>query len=72
MIERKEGQAVTLEGYGELLTVEQVAGLLGVTEQTVRRMFREGTLPSVKIGRRVYTSRAAMCEHINEAMGACA
>jgi len=36
---------------GETLTAEEVAGLLKVTEATVYRWVREGTLPAQRLGR---------------------
>jgi excisionase family DNA binding protein len=44
---------VMVASVPELLTVKQVAGILQVHEQTVWRYLREGTLPSVRLGRRV-------------------
>ncbi len=39
------------EERGELLTAQQVQGILGVDRSTVYRMAAHGTLPGVKIGR---------------------
>jgi excisionase family DNA binding protein len=36
---------------GTLLTAHQVASLLALHVETVRRMARQGVLPSVKVGR---------------------
>ena len=40
-----------LEKYPEILDVATVAEILGVTPATVRRLLKENTIPSVKIGR---------------------
>lgn len=37
-----------------LLTPREISERLNVHENTVRRWIREGTLPSIKIGRRLY------------------
>lgn len=42
----------------ELLTVEEVAELLQVHPDSVRRMMRQGRLPAVKVGWRWYVRRA--------------
>ena len=38
-------------GISELLTIQEVAMLLKVSRQHVRKMIRAGLLPAVKIGR---------------------
>lgn len=44
----------------ELLTVAQVAELLQVNPLTVRRYIERGTLPAVRVGRRVRVHREAI------------
>ena len=44
----------------ELLAVEEVAKLLRVNVQTVRRWARDGIHPAVKVGRRYYFSRKTL------------
>jgi excisionase family DNA binding protein len=59
------GNVITLQTSGEapsgalppLIAMEEASELLGITPQTVRRFIREGKLPGVKIGRRVYLQR---------------
>lgn len=54
-----------LAGFGPLLSTKDAARLLDVSVGHVQRLCREGSLPSVKIGRRVYVLRdelAAMVE----------
>ena len=38
-------------GMSELLTIQEIAMLLKVSRQHVRKMIRAGLLPAVKIGR---------------------
>ena len=47
------GYVITMPGVPELLTVKQVAEILQVHEQTVWRYLRNGSLPAVRLGRRV-------------------
>jgi len=42
----------------ELLTVAEVAGILKLNQQTVRNWIDAGSLPAVRIGRRVRIRRA--------------
>jgi len=39
---------------GEVMSTEQVAAYLGVSFGTIRRWIHTGTLPAVKIGRRIF------------------
>ena len=47
----------SLSDYGYLMTVIDVAELLGVSLRTVYRLAEAGELPCVKIGRRWYFPR---------------
>jgi len=38
-------------GYMEVYTIEEVAKMLKVSEQTIRALVRDGTLPAKKVGR---------------------
>lgn len=53
-----------LDGYGVLLTVEEVAELLCVSTRTVYRFAKQGELPCVKVGHRIYFARTAMAERL--------
>ena len=48
----------------EMLTTMEVAELLRVSEQTVRRWCADGTLPALKLGRRWRVSRGRLDELI--------
>lgn len=46
----------------DLLTVEQMAEMLGLSTNTVRSLCRSGQIPAVHIGRRWYVPRAKLDE----------
>ena len=48
----------------KLLTVKQVAEILGVTEDRVYSMAREGLIPCVKLGRQIRFSPRVLEEFI--------
>ena len=43
--------------HGVLLTVQEVAGLLSVSQRTVRRMIAAGEFPVVRLGRAIRVRR---------------
>lgn len=51
----------------DLLTVEQMADILGLAQNTVRSLCRSGELPAVHIGRRWYVPRAKLNEFLGVA-----
>lgn len=44
---------VTMEDYRRLLDVNEVAVMLGVSDQMVYKMAKQGDLPHVRIGKRI-------------------
>ena len=48
------------------LTVEEVADILRVKPYTVRKHYREGTIPGIKRGRRIYFHREAVWAYLTE------
>lgn len=48
----------------EILTVQDVATLLELSEQTVRRLFRDGELPGRRVGKAWFITRRQLLEHI--------
>lgn len=52
-----------------LLTQTDAAKLLGIKRQTVGRMFADGTLPTVIVTRRKYTTAKAIYRMIDEMIG---
>lgn len=57
--------SVSFEAYSDLLTVKDCSEIIQQSEATVRRLCREGELPSVRIGRRLYIPRNQFAEHID-------
>ena len=57
------GEPEDLESLGELedlydyWKIKEVAGVLRVTNETVRRMIRKGMLPAVRVGNRLLVHR---------------
>ena len=58
-------QHVKLDAYGDLLTIKDCSAVIQQSEATVRRLCREGELPSVRIGRRLYVPKSQFIEHID-------
>lgn len=48
-----------LDRYGDLLTIEDLRRLTGISAQTLRAECRKGSIPSRKIGRRFFVSKKA-------------
>ncbi len=51
----------------ELLSIEEVSNLLGLSTTTLWKYRKDGTLPADKIGSRVYYSRTELLNHLNRA-----
>ena len=51
-------------GEFKLYSVKDIAGAMGVTEQTVRRHIKEGYLKSTKIGRNLFITEEQLKEFI--------
>lgn len=47
-------------GYGDVLTVEDLAQILRLSVKTVQRQCKRGDLPAVSIGRRWYVPKARL------------
>lgn len=54
----------TLEAFGDLLTIEDLQRLTGISAQTLRAECRNGHIPSCKIGRRFFVSKQAFLEGV--------
>ena len=50
--------------YGDLLTLDQAAFALGLSRFTLTKKVAAGQVETLKIGRRVYVTRAAMAAYI--------
>ena len=53
-----------LDAYGDLLTVADASAVLQQSAATIRRLCRDGELPSVKIGRRFYIPKSHLVERV--------
>lgn len=49
-----------------LLSTSELAAYLQLTEETVRRLARRGTIPSVTVARRVRFDLAAVRQHLEK------
>lgn len=49
-----------------LLTIDETASLLGINYMAARKLLKEGNLPTISIGRRIYVNRNALMEAIGE------
>ncbi|MBA2633322.1 MAG: helix-turn-helix domain-containing protein [Chloroflexi bacterium] len=49
-----------LDNYGEILTVRQVAKLLGIARNSVYQAAAAGEIPSVRVGRRILFARRSL------------
>ena len=62
---KKNNKETPLEiGGVKLYTVKDIAGAMGVEEQTVRRYIKRGFLKSKKIGRNIFITEAQLKEFI--------
>lgn len=56
-----------LDGYPPLLSVKHLHQMTGLSVQTIRKLMNDGSLPSCRIGRRMYCPRSAFEAYINGA-----
>ena len=56
--------ARTLDKFGDLLTVEEMAEVLGISDRTVYRLVDKGELSCVKVGRRLYFPKHEVIERL--------
>ncbi len=56
--------ATPVSSTGDLLTVEQAADYLNITEHFVRRLIRERRIPFLKVGRLVRLRRTDIDEYL--------
>lgn len=49
-----------LDDYGEILTVRQVAEVLGIARNSVYQAAATGQIPSVRVGRRILFARRSL------------
>ena len=58
-----------LAGYPDLLTVQDLRRLTGLSEQTIRAEINNGSLPGCRIGRRIYMPKNHLLEYIENGGG---
>lgn len=65
-IEQGEVGSKTLDGLPALCSVQAFARYLNMSDQTVRKLAREGEIPSIKLGRRVYIQTLELVKMLDE------
>lgn len=55
-----------LAGYPDLLTVQHIGEITGLSAQTIRAEMAARRLPSCKIGRRLFCPKASFVEHVSK------
>lgn len=63
------GDAQLLAGYPDLLTVQDLRRLTGLSGQTIRAEINGGNLPGCRIGRRLYVSKKHLLNYIENGGG---
>lgn len=51
-----------LADYPDMLTVQDVCGITGLSAQTVRRAINSGQIPGCRIGRRLFVPKSRFAE----------
>jgi excisionase family DNA binding protein len=64
------GGSMELAGQQMLLSAAEAAQALGVSESSLRRRTKEGTIQAIRIGRRVLYSRQALTSWIQTGVAA--
>jgi len=49
-----------LDDYGDILTPEELADFFGLSLPTIYAQLKANKLPSVRLGRKIYTGKAAL------------
>lgn len=57
-----QGIREMIAGFNRALTAEEIAGLLGVSKQMIRKQSRAGSIPSFRIGTSVRFDPKKLCE----------
>ena len=52
-----------LADYPDLLSVQHLFEITGLSDQTIRREIAEGRLPGCRIGRRLFVPKCSFIEH---------
>lgn len=63
----REPEAVSeplLSGYPDVLTVQHITSITGLSEPTIRREMRAGNIPCARIGRRWFCPKHKFVEYL--------
>lgn len=53
----------------DLITVQRIGEITGLSEQTIRKEIGEGRLPACRIGRRLYVPKPELAEYVAKGVG---
>lgn len=62
-------EAAAFEKYPDLLTVQHIKEITGLSEQTIRAEINLGELPGCRIGRRLYVPKCKFIEYVENRGG---
>lgn len=62
----KEKLKTSLDNYGDIMTVEDMAELLGCTKVTIYKHVSTGILPAAKIGRKIFFYKKNVVKYIKQ------
>lgn len=57
------------DGYGDLLSIQDLSEITGLSEQTLRAEVVNGRLPGCRIGRRLYVPKSRFIEYVEQGGG---
>lgn len=55
-----------LEEYPPILTIAEVATILGISNNTVRKLIKDNSIQSIKIGRRYKITKSKLLSYLGE------
>lgn len=58
-----------LRGYGDMLTVQDVAKILHLSDQTIRTEIHAGRIPACRIGRRLFVPKSRFIKYAENGGG---
>ena len=64
-----EREPLFLDGYPDLLTVQHLQELTGLSQQTIRSEINQGSIPGCRIGRRLYVPKQRFIQYMMEGGG---
>lgn len=57
------------DGESDLITVQRIGEITGLSEQTIRKEINDGRLPACRIGRRLYVPKTELAEYVMKGVG---